>query len=190
MKFIFCVLTFTTGFCLSANADSFNLIKDGKNYLCTQTDTPVPPPPPPDNGAAIACGNKAYAGPFNREESIRLCAGAYDVGPADCGIRAYAGPFSKGEAVQLCTGTRKFTGPADCGIKAYAGPFNKDESVRLCAVTGTVQAAECAISAYAGPYNKEEAVQLCRQNSVLMLKALKLLEQSEDAQLKIRALKK
>ena len=57
-------------------------------------------------------------------------------------------------------------------------------------MTGTPEAAQCAISAYAGPYNKEEAIQLCRQNTVLVLKALQLLEESSDAQLKIRSLKK
>lgn len=185
MKNIILLIGFVTG--AFARADSFTIIKDGKNYVCTSTETPQPPP---DNGGVIACGNKAYAGPFNKEESVRLCAGALDVGPADCGIKAYAGPFNKEEAIQLCQGTRKVLGPADCGIKAYAGPFDKAQSVQLCAVTGTVETAQCAISAYAGPYTKEQAIQLCRQNAILVLKALQLLEQSESAQLKIRSLKK
>ena len=100
---------------LSVYADSFEIIKDGKNYVCTPKDMPQPPP---NDGGAIACSNKAYAGPFNKEESIRLCSRALDEGPADCGIKAYAGPFMKDEGIQLCIGTRKVLGPADCGIKA------------------------------------------------------------------------
>lgn len=186
MKLILSLVVVFSG--LNVLADSFSIIKDGKNYVCTSTDTPQPPPP--NNGGTIACGNKAYSGPFSKEESIRLCSGALDTGPADCGIKAYAGPFNKEEAIKLCIGTRKALGPADCGIKAYAGPFNKVESIRLCEVTGTTEVAQCAISAYAGPYNKEESIQLCRQNAMLVMKALKLIEQSDDAQLKIRAMKK
>ena len=99
MKIIFSLVFLMAG--VQAHADSFTIIKDGKNYVCTSTETPEPPP---NTGGAIACGNKAYAGPFSKEESIRLCSGALDVGPADCGIKAYAGPFNKEEIAYLIGG--------------------------------------------------------------------------------------
>jgi hypothetical protein len=120
----------------AAHADSFKIIKDSVEYTCEPTVTQNP-------GIAIECANKAYAGPFSKDESLRLCQGATSVGPAEC------------------------------ALKAYAGPFSKDESIELCARTGTVANADCAARAYAGPYSKDEAIAMCKTGApALMLKAL------------------
>lgn len=154
--------------------DSFELIKDGRTYVC-QVKINQPPPPPNDGGSAAECARLAYSGPFSRDESIQICQGARDNAPAECGVDAYRGPFSKSEAIQLCKGTSNFYQPSACAIAAYRGPFSKDESVRLCERTGTAATADCAIKAYQGPYTKEEAIRLCRSNPNLILKALKLI---------------
>ena len=125
MKLFILFLSLAASF--NVRADSFTIIRDGQEYLCEQR-TPGTP------GDSVACANKAYQGPFSREESQQLCAGARSVAPADCGIKAYQGPFSKVEAVQLCTRARTI-GPADCGIKAYQGPFLKKRLLRFVAVT-------------------------------------------------------
>jgi hypothetical protein len=164
-----------------AQADSFTVIRDGKNYLCEEQG-------PIDPGGNLACVNKAYSGPFSKDESVRLCSGAHDESPALCGIKAYGGPFSKDESIQLCIGARS-NGPVDCAIKAYGGPFSKPESLELCQ-GGTLANAECAIKAYAGPYSKPEAIRMCKSNPALVLKSLNLIEQSSEIQEKIRAMKK
>jgi hypothetical protein len=127
----------------AAHADSFTIIQNGKEYTCTPSTAENP-------GGAIECAEKAYAGPFSKDESTRLCQGASGVGPAEC------------------------------ALKAYAGPFSKDESIELCIRTGTVANADCAIRAYAGPYSKDEAIQLCKVGApALMLKALSATSVSE-----------
>lgn len=147
-------------------ADSFSIIKDGKNYLCTQTDDP-------NNGGEIECGKKAFSGPFSKDEAVRLCVGAFNTDPADCGLKAYSGPYGREESIALCKRTLKGTGPADCAIKLYSGPFNKMEGVNLCARTGTIEVADCALSAVSGPYSNDEAIRLCRSNAGLILRLLK-----------------
>ena len=82
-----------------AMADSFTVIREGREYLCSTTGNGPRPPSGPGGGAAD-CANKAYNGPFSRSESMELCSGAYDEGPADCGIKAYAGPFSRKQQEQ------------------------------------------------------------------------------------------
>lgn len=178
MKIILSSLVMFAAF--ASNADSFTTIKDGKEYLCQETLI--------DPGGALACVNKAYSGPFSKDESQRICAGAHDESPAVCGIAAYSGPFSKEESIQLCTHA-KSNGPIDCASKAYSGPFSKAESLTLCA-GGTVANADCAIKAYAGPYSKEEALRICKSEPMLILRSLRLLEQSTDIQSKIKAFKK
>lgn len=170
--FILSTFTFVIFSNQNANAqDSFELIKDGKTYVCQAKSTQ----PPPDNGSAAECARLAYSGPFSREESIQICQGARDNAPAECGVDAYRGPFSKSEAIQLCKGTSNFYQPSACASAAYRGPFSKDESLRLCERTGTAATADCAIKAYQGPYTKEEAIRLCRSNPNLILKSLNLL---------------
>jgi hypothetical protein len=155
--FLILTLAFAS-FTTAARADdSFEIVKNGQTYLCTAEAT--------DPNGAVECVNKAYSGPFSKDESLRLCAGARSTAPADCAIKAYNGPFSKDEALRLCTGAVLSTGPADCATAAYAGPFSKDESLRLCAGNSTLATAQCAIRAYAGPYNKEQAIQLCRNGN-------------------------
>lgn len=164
-----------------AHADSFTIIRDGKEYLCEQRG----PSNPIDS---VECANKAYSGPFSREESQQLCAGARSIAPADCAIKAYSGPFSRTEAVELCSRARTI-GPADCAAKAYAGPFSRTESVELCRGNGSLANADCAIKAYAGPYSKEESIRMCKESPLLVLRSLNLLEQSQDLKPKIESIK-
>jgi hypothetical protein len=152
MKALVLSLALLTGFAAHAD-DSFDIVKDGRTYTC-RAQTPSSP------GGSVDCANKAYSGPFNRDESLALCQGAYDTSPADCANKAYSGAFNKQEAISLCIGARS-VGPADCANKSYSGPFNKDESVTLCKNDGSIARAECAIRAYSGPYSKEQAIQLC-----------------------------
>lgn len=163
-------------------ADSFTIIRDGHEYLCEDTNPIIDP------GGSLKCVDKAYSGPFTKEESQRICAGARDERPALCALKAYAGPFTKEESIQLCI-RAKGDGPVDCALKAYAGPFTKQESLSLCA-GGTLANAECALKAYAGPYTKEESIRLCKAEALLMLKSLNLLEQSSSIQEKLRSEKK
>lgn len=177
--FISAVILLTSTLAL---ADSFTVIRDGKEYLCEEHNPVIDP------GGRMKCIDKAYSGPFSKAEAERICEGARDEAPALCAIQAYTGPFTKEEAIQLCIRARS-NGPIDCAVKAYAGPFTKVESLNLCA-GGSVANADCAIKAYAGPYSKEEALRLCKAEPMLALKSLKLLEQSSDIQEKIRSLKK
>lgn len=118
--------------------DSFIVYRDGKEYVCRPSNS--------NPGGAIDCAEKAYNGPFSRDESTALCQGARDVGPADCAIKAYQGPFSRSEALELCRRS------------------------------GTVSHADCAIKAYQGPYSKAEAIRMCKADPSNMLKMLNLLE--------------
>lgn len=163
-----------------AQADSFTIIRDGKNYLCEEQSI--------DPGGPIKCIDKAYSGPFSREEAHRICAGARDEGPALCAIKAYSGSFSREEAINLCIGARGL-GPIECANRAYSGPFSRDESLGLCR-GGTLANAECAIKAYSGAYSREEALRLCKSNPALILRSLNLIEQSSDLQEKIRSMKR
>lgn len=152
---------------LVAQADSFTIIRGGNEYLCQQVQNR------PDPNVQVRCANRAYNGPFSKDQAMRLCQGALSEAPADCGIRAYNGPFAAEQAVELCreaTGT----GPADCGIRAYNGPFSQVQALRLCRRTGTVQNADCAIQAYS-PYSAEEAIRLCvATDPTLVMRALTL----------------
>lgn len=163
-----------------ANADSFTIIRDGKNYLCEEQSI--------DPGGAVKCIDKAYSGPFSREEANRICAGARDESPALCAIKAYSGPFSREESINLCVGARGL-GPVECAAKAYSGPFSREESLGLCR-GGTIANAECAIKAYSGAYSREEALRLCKSNSALVLRSLNLIEQSSELKEKLRAMKR
>ena len=177
---LFLILLTTITACL-ASADSFTVIRDGKNYLCQEQPTGSP-------GGAVDCSNKAYQGPFSRDEAMRLCAGAINTAPADCGIKAYQGPFSKEEALRLCTRARTI-GPADCGIKAYQGPFSKEESLTLCQGDSSVANADCAIKAYQGPYSKEESIRMCKNQPMLVMRGLDLIAKSQELKPKVEAIK-
>jgi hypothetical protein len=155
------------GLASAAVADSFTIIRDGKDYLCQETS-------PQDPGAIVDCADMAYKGPFNREQATQLCAGATSTAPAQCGIRAYQGPFNIEQSLTLCKRSRT-TGPADCAASAYAGPFNQAQSIRLCARDGSLAHADCAKKAYAGPYTLDQAVDLCRSHPGLVSKSLDLL---------------
>jgi len=137
-----------------AFADSFKIIRDGQEYTCTPSG-----PSNPNPGGVIDCVDKAYKGPFTRDEAMRLCAGAIGVGPADC------------------------------AIEAYRGPFTKDESIDLCKKSGTLANAECATKAYRGPYTKAEAIKLCKSEPQLMMRSLNLMQQSREVQEKVIQLK-
>lgn len=162
-------------------ADSFSIVKDGKNYLCTSAE-------PRNPGAGAECASEAYAGPFSKDESMLLCAGASSTAPAKCAAQAYSGPCSKQEAISLCTRAQT-TGPVDCFTKAYAGPFSKDESLSLCRDNGSLANADCALKAYAGPYSKAEALRLCKNEPQLMMRSLNLMQQSPEIQQKVMLMK-
>jgi hypothetical protein len=132
--------------------DSFTIEQNGQRYLC-RADSVNP-------GGAIACIDRAYAGPFSREESTQLCTGARSAGPAECAILAYSGTWNRTESLNLCRGAYD-TGPALCAQKAYAGPFNRTESLELCNNGATEANAVCAINAYSGSYSRAEALRLC-----------------------------
>lgn len=155
MKFI--LLSAIAAISLSSSAafaDGFELIKDNKKYWCEESIS--------DPGNAARCAEKAYRGPFTREESIRICSGARN------------------------------EGPADCAIAAYRGPFTREESVQLCERNGSLERAECAIQAYRGPYSREEAIRLCRGTSApqLLLRSLQLVNGARDLEGKVRDIKK
>lgn len=152
MKPLFTLIMFVVAAASSAKADSFTIIRDGRKYQCTSTDSRDP-------GGTIECAEEAYRGPFSKEEAMRLCTGSYSTAPARCAIDAYRGPFSKEEAIRLCTGG------------------------------GSTATAECAIKAYQGPYSKEEALRICRAEPRLMMRSLKLMEDSPDVQSKIQLFK-
>lgn len=177
------LLIILTGLLLTqfASADSFTVIRDGKEYLCEQRG-------PLDPIGSVECANKAYAGPFSREESQELCMGARSVAPADCALKAYSGPFNRAESIQLCKRART-TGPVECANKAYSGPFNRDESIQLCSGNGSLANAECALKAYAGPYNREEAIRMCKEQPHLVLRSLELLAQSQELKPKIESIR-
>lgn len=167
---------------------------------------PGHPPHRPDPNDSVACAEKAYAGPFSRDESIELCQGARGIAPATCAQTAYNGPYSKSEAIQLCKravsnapidcaseaysgpfsrdesirlcAQAHTKGPVECAKKAYNGPFSRDESIELCAFNGELANAECAIKAYSGPYSKTEAVRMCKSNPHLVLKSLNIIEKA------------
>lgn len=134
---------------------------------------------PIGNGNAVQCYQKAYNGPFSKDEAMSLCAGAFNEAPALCGIEAYRGRFSKSESILLCTGATSNTGPNDCANLAYNGPFSKAESLDLCSHNGSERTAVCAIEAYHGPFSKEEAIKMCK-NPRLAEDKMSLKQYSKD----------
>lgn len=153
LSFVFSSVFFSST-AFAKPGDPFEITQDGINYSCVATSSV-------STDAVFKCADKAYAGPYTRDEATALCAKARNTAPADCAIAAYAGPFTKTQAAQLCTGAAT-TGPADCAKAAYSGPFNKDEAIALCSQYGTKANADCAAKAYAGPYSKSQAIALCR----------------------------
>ncbi|MEK6706487.1 MAG: hypothetical protein AABZ06_11945 [Bdellovibrionota bacterium] len=142
------------------HGDPFDIVQDGYRYHCVaeSSENPVD---------RLDCVEKAYAGPFSRDEAQSLCSGAFSVAPAECALSAYSGIFSRSESITLCTHAVS-VGPADCAKLAYSGPFSRDEALRLCARDGTTANAQCAIRAYAGPYSREEAISICKTNAHLI----------------------
>ncbi|MCO5143269.1 MAG: hypothetical protein M9962_09295 [Oligoflexia bacterium] len=150
---------------------------DGEQYSCEKIEEK-------GNGNAGSCVNKAYSGPFSKSESIQLCDGARNNGPADCALLAYSGPFSKSESIKLCQGVRS-KGPGECAILAYQGPFSKTESLELCNhPRATKQTAQCALEAYAGPYSKSESIKICKEDK----RGRGLVEESSFKQLELSEL--
>ncbi len=166
---------------LPAFADGFDIIKDGVTYRCEAGSVTDP-------GIVLDCANKAYAGPFSRDEATQLCQSATSVAPADCGIKAYSGIFSRNEAIQLCI-KAKSLGPTECAAKAYNGPFNRAEAIDLCKGNGSIANADCAIKAYNGPYSKEEAIRICKIQPELILRSLRLIEETPELRSRVKAIK-
>jgi hypothetical protein len=157
MRLLVLFFSFTAA-SVTAASDSFTIIRDGKEYRCHASGGGGNPNP----DAARKCAEAAFRGPFSDQQSIELCQGARDNGPAECGELAYTGPFSTNQSVTLCKGTRLGTGPAICALKAYRGPFSSNQAVELCTRYGTEATADCALEAYRGPYSSDEAVRLCK----------------------------
>jgi len=157
MKFIALMLLAISA--LPAFAQRVDIEIEGRPYSCVPREGR--PEPRPD-GDPSQCANRAYSGPFTREESIRLCEGARDDSPARCALKAYAGPFTREESITICTRARS-EGPADCALKAYSGPFTRAEAMDLCSSPrADVGTAQCALNAYSGPYTREESIRMCR----------------------------
>lgn len=144
---------------------AFYLEREGIQYLCQATSAPDP------NGNRL-CVDKAYAGPFSREDSIQLCRASFSTAPADCAIKMYAGPFSKSETLRACASAISI-GPADCAIKLYTGPFSKEETLQVCGRLSTLAHADCALKAYAGPYSKSESIEMCRSDILNTARAVR-----------------
>lgn len=167
----------STAFAQEVVRTTFN----GYPYTCTPDSVANDP------SNAANCANKAYAGPFTKDQSTQLCSGANNSAPADCAILAYSGPFSADESVNLCTGAYS-TGPAICANKAYSGPFTKAQSLELCSSRYATEAtANCAINAYSGPYNTDEAVNLCKSRNLESLPSNKKALSKEALNSLIRA---
>lgn len=49
--------------------------------------------------------------------------------------------------------------------------------------------ADCAIKAYSGPYSREEALKMCKEQPMLVMRSLKLIEESADLKLKVDMIK-
>ena len=146
--------------------DPFDITQDGIQYHCVAgTINP---------GGVLDCVEKAYAGPFSRDEATQLCSGAMSIAPADCALKAYSGAYDKAQSISLCTQATS-TGPVDCANLAYQGPFSREESLQLCSRRGTVENAQCAVRAYAGPYTKAQAITMCQANPNLVNLALSAL---------------
>lgn len=166
---------------MTAFADGFDIEKGGKTFRCEESQ---------DSGSnAATCSDKAYHGPFSKDESVQLCAGSRSDAPADCALKAYSGVFNKDEAIQLCKGARS-TGPVECAQQAYSGVFSKDEAVKLCQRSGNLDRAKCAQNAYSGPYSKDEALKLCSgPHANLVMRSLNLIASSPELQSKVASLK-
>lgn len=183
MRLFMFFLTMNTLFSI-ANADSFTIIRDEKEYLCEQTGRI-------DHGGYDDCIQKAYRGVFTAEEAVQICTGARSTAPAECASNAYLGIFTREESIALCIYSRSSTGPVDCATKAYAGPFSREETIELCSGNTTGANAECALKAYAGPYSRSEAIRMCKgQYPQLVLRSLELIEKSRDLKPKVDAIKK
>jgi hypothetical protein len=181
-KMSFKIVLFTIMSISQAAIAGIEIIQDGKVYRCEERG-------PGNPGGTVDCANRAYSGPYNKEESVRLCQGARNDGPALCGIKAYNGAFNKAQSIDLCIGSRN-EAPADCAQLAYSGPFSASESVQLCSRGGTTQRAECAVKAYNGPYSKAEAIELCSSGRErLVMRSLKLMEDSSDLKAPIKNIK-
>ncbi len=156
-------------FLASINIASARIIEiDGERYQCELIGEDKP-------DGVLSCVEKAYSGPFNREESQQICQGARNDLPAQCALRLYSGPFNKDETIRICRGARSL-GPAECAETAYRGPFNKEETVELCSHPRVTKGnAECALRAYSGPYSKSESIQMCKVSTAeLQFSSLKL----------------
>ena len=110
-------------FSVAAQAQVIDIDINGRPYSCT---------PRNGGGNPIECVEVAYAGPFTREESLRLCARARNDGPARCALKAYAGPFTRDESLRLCTSPYATVGTAECALRAYAGPYTREEALNMC----------------------------------------------------------
>jgi hypothetical protein len=148
------VALFLTPQAFASGEAPFEILKDGVRFSCTAQSSTA-------SDAPIRCAEKAYQGPFSRDESTSLCARAQSNAPADCARAAYAGPFDKASSIELCRYATS-DAPVECAKAAYAGPFSSAEAARLCAQYGTRATADCAINAYRGPYTKAQAIALCR----------------------------
>jgi hypothetical protein len=113
-------------------ADTFELIKDGKTYSCSQkTQTPADP------NIFISCVSKAQKCSFSsdpcltNDQSVALCKGTVSDAPAACAAKAQACSFSsdpcltKDLSVVLCKGTTD-NSPAVCAAKARKCSFSSD----------------------------------------------------------------
>jgi hypothetical protein len=141
-----------------ASAQSFELIKDGTTYSCTEKTASNP-------NAVADCVYKAkYSASLSNEQAIRLCQGATNMAPADCVHKAkYSVSLSTDQALSLCV-RAKNVAPADCAYKAkYSVSLSNDQAIKLCYGAVSLDPADCAYKAkYSSSLSSDEAVDLCK----------------------------
>ena len=98
IKYLTCVSGFFLFWTHISNAEPLSFTIEDKVYRCEEQQTAVDPL------AAQNCAAKAYQGPFSREQSLLLCAGANSNIPVDCALKAYSGPLSAEQSISFCTG--------------------------------------------------------------------------------------
>lgn len=159
----------------AANADSFTLIRDGKEYQCVATS-------PSNPGGNIDCVNSAYSWIFTKEEALQLCQGATTIAPASCAKKAYSYILSREESIQLCQRSTSEEEPLNCFKAGYSWILNRNEALNLCSRNGTTANVDCVKKAYSGIYSKEEALRLCKAQPLMMMQTLQLMESSAEFQ--------
>lgn len=157
-----------------AFAQSFELIKDGTTYSCTEKTASNP-------NAVADCVYKAkYSASLSNEQAIRLCQGATNISPADCVYKAkYSVSLSTDQALSLCV-RAKNVAPADCAYKAkYSVSLSNDQAIKLCQGAANLDPADCAYKAkYSSSLTNDEAVDLCKISGAYVINGVQFVQRN------------